>query len=288
MKRLLLLGASLVLGIFAASRLPAAPMNHAGMNHSLKQHSPDRRTNAPPKTMQFQQGSGLARTKPSLPFESQKKFGSIGDIQQKPFKPFKPVGPIGNHPITKPLNPIKVNPGFPIKPIGVNQPVVKPSPIKPIKPLDPIVKPWPIKPIKPIHQPHHHHCAPHWCKPTYPWMWYGGCGVGNYVVSKPIYVEVPVYVNQVEQLPEVQVGATLTLPGQALGNDAGVAMLRIGDITLGAMVNEWADNGVQLTLPMLGVEQPKRAEIVVMFANGQVVMTVPVKLLPAVPPAQQQ
>ena len=291
MKRILLIGASLALGIFAAGQLPAAPKGFGGFNDAARH---------------------------SAPSQSQPKFNkSFGDAAKsgnvQPFKPFTPSNPIVSKPMGKPFNPIKVNQGFPIKPIKVNDPIVKPFP-KPFKPIDnPIVKPWPIKPIKPIkpinppivkpwpikpidppdhhvhdkHQHHHHHCEPHWYKPCYSWLWYGKGTAGCYVVSKPVIVEVPIYVNQVEQLPEVQVGATITMPAQALGDQAGVAMLRIADISLGAMVNQWGNNGVQMTLPMVGLEQPRRAEIVVLLPDGQVAMTVPVKLIPAVPPQQQ-
>lgn len=294
MKRLLLLGTSLVLGIIAAAQLPAKEPGQNQPRHS-------RETRQVQSNIKLNQNfSGPSRSMPSFSGNS-KKVG-IGNVQPtiKPFKPITPVSPIIGKPGLRPIGPIQGGSGIPVKPIDkpivkpfhpikpIDKPIVKPWPIKPIQPIKPIdgpiVKPWPVKPI---HQPHHHHhCEPHWYKPCYSWLWYGHNGAGCYVVSKPVIVEVPIIVNQVEQLPEVQVGATITLPAQTLGDQAGVVMLRVGDITLGAMVNEWTNTGVQLTLPMVGLEQPKRAEIVVLLPDGQVAMTVPVKLIPAVPPQQ--
>lgn len=310
MKRFILIGASLALGIFAAAQLPAAP-------HQLQHQQGGQSIKTAPKFgngsfgngsfgnggKNFANNNGLQsfpQTKPFKPanpvFTKPGTFPTTNPTIKNPGFPIKPIKPIDN-PVVKPWphkdpgfpKPIIKDPGFPIKPIKpIDNPVVKPWPIKPINPKPPIdgpvVKPWPIKPIKPDLDNHHHHCDPHWLKPCYAWMWYGS----SYVVTKPIVVHVPVVVNQqVEQLPEVTVGATITLPAQGLGNDAGIVMLRIGDMTFATIVNQWTDQGVEVTLPMIGLENPKRAEIVVLFANGQVALSTPVKLLPAIPPAQQ-
>jgi hypothetical protein len=240
------------------------------------------------------------------------KFEPVNKGLNQPFKPMKPIkgiGPIVDKPIKpiKPLDPIvsPVKPGFPIKPIKPVDPIVGPikpfpvkpfpikpidkpdfpiKPIKPIKPFPPIVKPWPIKPICPPHK----HCPPHWASHCYPWWVDFGGSCGGYVVSTPVVIEVPVVIEaeqvEVEQLPEVRVGATLELPGQGFGKEAGGVMLRIGDVSLACLVGAWDADRVQATLPMLGLAQPQRAELVVMLPDGKFAQVVPVMLLPALPP----
>jgi hypothetical protein len=130
-------------------------------------------------------------------------------------------------------------------------------------------KPW----WNDCHHFHHNHCY----KPTYP------------VCSHPIVVQVPVVVEQVavaQPVMQVPVGATLTLQALGLGNEAGQVMLQVDKIAIPAMVNEWSNDAVTTTLPMLGLGGQVIADIVMVRADGTVANSIKVELVNAQPEAQ--
>ena len=58
-------------------------------------------------------------------------------------------------------------------------------------------------------------------------------------------------------------------------------VVQIDKISLPAQVNEWTPAGVNVTLPMLGLAGPTRAQLWMVKADGAVAANVAVELLPA-------
>jgi hypothetical protein len=244
------------------------------------------------------------------PFKPIKPIVPVKD----PIKPIKPIGPIVGpiKPILDPIKPIK-----PIKPfdpiVGPVKPLPLPHPYPP-KPLPPICPPY-----NPPCPPKHNHCHDWWTG-CYPWNpGYGGINIGigggygsgycETVVSNPVVIEVPTPVAapavssplvaetaaKVEpvaplvepeapapdapKLQEVRVGSTIELPG-GFGSEQGGVVLKMGDVALGCLVNDWKAEKVQLTLPAMGLLKAKEAELMVVQSDGKIAVTVPVMLLP--------
>ena len=84
-----------------------------------------------------------------------------------------------------------------------------------------------------------------------------------------------------EKLLQVSVGSTLSFEGKDLGDQAGQMLLVIDKLSLGMQVNEWTADKVTATLPMVGLAGATKAEIVLVKADGQIVSSVKVELLPA-------
>lgn len=120
---------------------------------------------------------------------------------------------------------------------------------------------------------HHDHCY----KPSYP------------VCSHTIVVQVPVVVEQVAVVQpsmQVPVGSTLTLQTLGLGDAAGQVMLQVDKIAIPAMVNDWKNDAVTTTLPMLLLGSPVIADIVIVRVDGTVANSIKVELINAQPQAQ--
>ncbi|MBW8884939.1 MAG: hypothetical protein JF612_09235 [Planctomycetia bacterium] len=126
-----------------------------------------------------------------------------------------------------------------------------------------------------------------------PWGGYGGYYGGTYpvftqtvvmpattsvVASEPV---VTTTVASAEKLPQVPVGSTLTLNAKDLGTAKGQTLLVIDKLTLGVLVDEWSGDHATVTLPMLAVSGPTKAEIVLVKADGYAASKVKVELLPA-------
>lgn len=225
-------------------------------------------------------------------------------------------GPILNnlHPIKPPANGNGgvVGPLGPIGPIGPIKPPGGGGVVGPLGPLGPI---GPIGPIKPPagggNQPPGGvgggckpggPCGP-WWKPWWPPIvlgcgpCYGGYYGGYYPVYTPTVVlpgtttyvavdapRVPVTtVGATEKLPQVPVGSTLTLNANNLG-DKGQTLLIIDKLTLGVQVDEWAGDHATVTLPLLAISGPTKAEIILVKADGHAANSVKVELVPT--PAQ--
>ena len=131
-------------------------------------------------------------------------------------------------------------------------------------------KPW----WSDCHPHHHNHCY----KPTYP------------VCSQTIVVQVPVLVEQVavaQPSMQVPVGSTLTLQSLGLGDAAGQVMLQVDKIAIPAMVNDWKNDAVTTTLPMLLLGAPVVADIVIVRVDGTVANSIKVELINAQPQTAQ-
>ena len=277
--------ASLVLGSICSTTLAgnkhgsqaARSSNHGGSSNSSKPHvsmnsaSRVRSQNLGNSGIQFQGGG-----------QSFKKVGSLNNatVNSKLI--------VGKYPTIG----VQKTPKFKISPSNPQliNPIVKPYPCKP-----PICNPPICSPCKPSN------CSP--CKPNcFPWPW-PDCYPCD-PCCKPIIITCPTYcepycqtvvysqpavtqvvVKEVEKRMQVPVGATLVLQAQSLGMNAGQVMLQVDKVGLGALVNEWKNESVNTTLPMLGIAGPTPAQIVIFKADGSMASSLNVELIPAQPQA---
>lgn len=105
------------------------------------------------------------------------------------------------------------------------------------------------------------------------------------VTQQPVIVEAAAPVKVEEQLLKIPVGTTVNLEGTNLGDKAGQVLIVMEKLTLGTLVNEWKTEKVVATLPMIGLAEPTKAELVVVKADGQVASNIKVLLMPAQPAA---
>jgi hypothetical protein len=147
------------------------------------------------------------------------------------------------------------------------------------------------------------HCFPWWCLPNYD-PWCKPCYPK--VCSQPIVVQVPVAVPvevpvqtpvagvhpgvpapapaaPAEPLMQIPVGSTLTLQALGLGEAAGQVMIVMDKISLPSQINEWRPDAVTATLPVFGLAGPTPAELLLLSAEGQIVSSLQVELIPASP-----
>jgi hypothetical protein len=97
------------------------------------------------------------------------------------------------------------------------------------------------------------------------------------VVTEPVTATT---VASLEKLPQVPVGSTLTLNAKDLGAK-GQTLLLIDKLTLGVQVDEWGSDHATVTLPMLAISGPTKAEIVLVKADGYAASKVKVELVQA-------
>ncbi|HEX5102559.1 MAG TPA: hypothetical protein VFV87_02030 [Pirellulaceae bacterium] len=167
---------------------------------------------------------------------------------------------------------VKINPGFNKGNLGqaIGNAIVGGGSQKSIQcgPVKVGCQPW----WNDCHHFHHDHCY----KPVYP------------VCSQTIIVQVPVEqpVAVAQPAMQVPVGATLTLQSLGLGDAAGQVMIQVDKIAIPAMVNEWTNDAVTTTLPMLGLGGQVIADIVMVRADGTVANSIKVELINAQPQAQ--
>src|SRR5262245_1631346 len=221
--------------------------------------------------------------------------------------PNGPIGPIG--PIKPPGNGNAgfVGPIIPIVPIG---PIKPPGGggVGPIGPIGPILPPGGRGPLPPGPPGGGIPLPPGptggckiGCKPWWPPIILGCVPCGGYGCYYPGYY--PVYSSTVvlpvatttvvasqpvttttlvstEKLPQVPVGSTLTLNAKDLG-EKGQTLLLIDKLTLGVQVDEWTSDHATVTLPMLAISGPTKAEIVLVKADGYAASKVKVELVQA-------
>ncbi|MFP6620113.1 MAG: hypothetical protein VB877_12265, partial [Pirellulaceae bacterium] len=100
------------------------------------------------------------------------------------------------------------------------------------------------------------------------------------VVAKP-----GVEIQEVSNLPRVYVVTTITLSSKMpLGNDAGQVILDIQGISLPTELRAWTSESVTCTLPMMELDQPKEARLIMVTAKGEVAHSISVLLMPAKAP----
>jgi hypothetical protein len=118
------------------------------------------------------------------------------------------------------------------------------------------------------------YCHPHLgC--YYPWY-----GYYNYVT--PYYATcdytITVLPNVVPARTLVAVGSVLMINGEAFGDTAGGARLRIGGIAMPIEVLEWTPTGVKVRLPMVEITGAAPAEIEVYRGDGSLAAKAPIQL----------
>ena len=80
-------------------------------------------------------------------------------------------------------------------------------------------------------------------------------------------------------LPQIPIGATLTLNGKELSNKEGQVVLQIGEIALPATINEWKNDAVTCTLPVIGITRASKATLHVLKADGKTASTMNFELV---------
>ena len=112
------------------------------------------------------------------------------------------------------------------------------------------------------------------------------------IVDQPVVVEraAPIVeenveIREVANLPEVHVASTISLSSKtSLGDKTGQVILDINGIALPTAVRSWTTASTTCTLPMIGLDKPKEARLVMLTADGQVAHSISVLLLPAKAP----
>jgi hypothetical protein len=84
-------------------------------------------------------------------------------------------------------------------------------------------------------------------------------------------------------LPQVPVGATVTLNGKDLSDKPGQVVLQIGEIALPIAIKEWKNDAVVCTLPVLGLTKASRATLHVVKADGKTASTMNLELVTSLP-----
>ena len=90
-----------------------------------------------------------------------------------------------------------------------------------------------------------------------------------------------VEIRELSNLPKVHAGATVSLSSKtALGEKAGQVFLEFNGITLPPTVVAWSNESTTCTLPMMGMDGPREARLIMVTAEGVVAHTVAIQLLP--------
>ncbi|WP_254509930.1 hypothetical protein [Anatilimnocola floriformis] len=80
-------------------------------------------------------------------------------------------------------------------------------------------------------------------------------------------------------LPQIPVGATLTLQGKDLTSKEGQVVLQVGEIALPATIQEWKNDSVTCTLPVLGLTKASKATLHVLKSDGKTASTLNCELV---------
>lgn len=86
-------------------------------------------------------------------------------------------------------------------------------------------------------------------------------------------------------LPQIPVGATVTLNGNDLSDKEGQVVLQIGEIALPATITAWKNNLVTCTLPVLGLTKTSKATLHVLKADGKTASLLDCELVIPLPTA---
>ena len=94
-----------------------------------------------------------------------------------------------------------------------------------------------------------------------------------------------VEIRELPNLPQVHAAATVSLSSEtALGQQPGQVFLDVNGIVLPATVVTWSNESATCTLPMMGVDQSKAAQLIMVTAEGTVAHWIAIELLPPQPP----
>jgi len=96
-----------------------------------------------------------------------------------------------------------------------------------------------------------------------------------------------VEIRELSSPPQVHAASTVSLASQtALGQQAGQVFLDVNGIVLATTVVTWSNESATCTLPMIGVDQSKAAQLIMVTAEGRVAHWIAIELLP--PQAPQE
>lgn len=104
-------------------------------------------------------------------------------------------------------------------------------------------------------------------------------------IQQPAAEIAPVEVVKKEALPQIPVGATVTLNGKDLTDKVGQVVLQVGEIALPVTIKEWKNDSVICTLPVLGLTKSSPATLHVLKADGKTASTLNLELVTALPAA---
>ncbi len=94
-----------------------------------------------------------------------------------------------------------------------------------------------------------------------------------------------VEIRELSSLPQVHAAATVSLSSEtALGQQPGQVFLDVNGIVLPTTVVTWSNESATCTLPMMGVDQSKTAQLIMVTAEGTVAHWIAIELLPPKPP----
>ena len=82
------------------------------------------------------------------------------------------------------------------------------------------------------------------------------------------------------KLPQVPVGATITLAGKDLGNKAGQVLVNVNQVVVAAEVVKWEVAAATVSMPQIRLAAATKAQLQVLLADGKVASTVDVELIP--------
>lgn len=148
----------------------------------------------------------------------------------------------------------------------------------------------------PICQPYCYPQGPFgYCNPCpkwyFGWCWYPGFNncygyTGGHCLPTVVQETVVVYMPSPEviaqgNLPQLVPGTTVAVAALNLGSQPGQVMLEIGSIALPCQVNEWTNDKVVLTVPVMGLKAETPARMVLLRADGQVARTIDLELVAA-------
>lgn len=82
-----------------------------------------------------------------------------------------------------------------------------------------------------------------------------------------------------DKLMEMKLGGTYALPGAGFGTKAGQMFVEIGDVALGVKVDDWDDQKVSFTLPMIGLAKATDAKLHLVSSEGKEIKSADVRLV---------
>jgi len=83
------------------------------------------------------------------------------------------------------------------------------------------------------------------------------------------------------KLPQVPVGATITLAGKDLGDKAGQVLVNVNQVVMSAEVVKWESAAATVAMPRIGLAAATKAQLQLLLADGKLANSVEIELIPA-------